>query len=897
MGSVDARTGAMIALVPTDADLDRLTLDHPDAEPRAELHLTLWFLGEAASHDAAARTALVDAVTGVATEHGAVDAHAFGAAHWNPTGAEPCWVLNVGDRDGDAGLALLRDAVADVWRGSRPLTPPPPQHTPWQPHVCLAYSSADLRAALTERLGDVTFDRVRVAFAGDVTDIPLHHPATVAAALGGDVMPWHKVQDHSECSAGEPWAVVRDATGEVEGCHASEEAADRQLAALYAAEGRESAAVEPCVDCAESHEHFTVELASDQPWNGAASRFTDEQYRRAAAACDAGDAPPKTRCFLPHHEPGGALNRNGVHAAAARLNQVNASAEAVSRARSHLRSHYRQLGEEVPDVLKAEADELAFADRGGDDRDCPPGHHRMPDGSCMSDEEMATASRWSGVLVVEGITTGDGREFAPNALTWAETPLLRWQKEGSHGGQHDVTVSVGRIDDVWRDGNVIRGRGALDLLNADGFELYRRLKNGFAGGVSVDADDISEADVEFIWGDDVNAEEIDEAGDVVKFLFGSPDKMVFHGGRIRAATVVDIPAFVEAYITLGDAETLVAGATASHVHHTETTDEPWTGQPTWTGVSTATRDAYAWSDGDRHELLHHVKSLTGELGPANVTACAAGVKLLTELDLPTDARRVAYEHLATHLRDAGLEPPPLEVTVVTAGALDEWRPPRAWFADPGLSVPTPITVTTQGRVYGHAARWGECHVGYSAECVTVPYEDAHPYFATGEVVCAEGSTVAVGQITVGTGHAPLAYRASRAVEHYDNTGCAVADVAVGNDRHGIWVAGAVRPHVETARVHDLRASGQVSGDWRRIGGQLRLVGLLAVNVPGFPVPRPRARVAAGAPVALVAAGQTVVGRLTQPTEEERDREALRRVMGMLARRVHPDEAKEPDRGV
>jgi hypothetical protein len=196
-------------------------------------------------------------------------------------------------------------------------------------------------------------------------------------------------------------------------------------------------------------------------------------------------------------------------------------------------------------------------------------------------------------------------------------------------------------------------------------------------------------------------------------------------------------------------------------------------------------------------------------------------------------------------------------------------------------------VTDEGRIYGHAALWGECHVGMADVCVTPPQEESHPYFMTGEVACADGSRVAVGQITLGTGHASLSLGASRATEHYDNTGTAVADVTVGNDAHGIWVAGAVRPGTAVARVRELRASGQLSGDWRRIGGQLRLVGLLAVNVPGFPVPKLGTRVASGAPLALVAAGRPITivrgGRFV--TEEQLDRLALRRAADVLAHRI------------
>jgi hypothetical protein len=107
---------------------------------------------------------------------------------------------------------------------------------------------------------------------------------------------------------------------------------------------------------------------------------------------------------------------------------------------------------------------------------------------------------------------------------------------------------------------------------------------------------------------------------------------------------------------------------------------------------------------------------------------------------------------------------------------------------------------------------------------------------------------------------------------------------VGNDAHGIWVAGAIRPGADPLKVYELQAAGQVSGDWRRIGGQLRLVGLLAVNVPGFPVPRMRARVASGQPQALVAAGRPQVA--WGLSEGDAERWAMRIVMDMFKRRVH-----------
>lgn len=600
----------------------------------------------------------------------------------------------------------------------------------------------------------------------------------------GGTMPYSVVQDHADCAAGMPWGVVKDSSGELMGCHETEADAEKQRAALYAAEG------------------------DDMP-----------------------------------HDDGGGMD---------------------------------YAGQTAP---------------------------------------------WEGVLAVEGIVTGDGREFAPGALAWADLPVpLRWNVEDSHGGEpHTVAVNVGRIDRIWRDDNKIMGAGVLDLADENGRRAYDKIKGEFLRGVSIDADSIADADVEFVWPDDVNdgMADGDDEGDLFELLFAQPEKVIFHGGRIRAATLVDIPAFAEAYVALLDEEgAVVAGGQpvgeaalqmvqelgAVGTHDTATSDGPWDAgmnEKRLDGPLTVdkARAAYAWYDGGAVEdgqmpksaakFLHHEIEADGTVGPANLAACSAAIGALHGArggtSIPQADRRGVYDHVAKHLRDAGREPEPFRALAASAAG-ELWRPPAEWFADPKLSLPTGITVTDEGRVYGHAAQWGVCHIGMDGTCVQAPREDAHPYYMTGEVVCADGSRVAVGQITLGTGHAPLHLGATPAAEHYDNTGYAVADVAVGNDAHGIWVAGVIRPGADPLKVYELQASGQVSGDWRRIGGQLRLVGLLAVNVPGFPVPQMRARVASGQPQALVAAGRPQVAwGMSQPEQEQW---AVRVVMGMLRARVH-----------
>ncbi|MEO5774998.1 MAG: Hint domain-containing protein [Sphingomicrobium sp.] len=226
---------------------------------------------------------------------------------------------------------------------------------------------------------------------------------------------------------------------------------------------------------------------------------------------------------------------------------------------------------------------------------------------------------------------------------------------------------------------------------------------------------------------------------------------------------------------------------------------------------------------------------------------------------------------------------PLAVAAGAGWATSADAPPAEWFTNPELGGPTHLTVTAEGRVFGHVATWGQAHVGYTGKQVFAPKSKAsYAYYCTGVTTTAappaefDGVSTGVptsldvrtGPIVLGTSHAgPLASH-PEAMAHYDNTGHALADVACGEDAHGIWVAGAVRATATDDQIRVLRAS-DVSGDWRAIGGNLEMVGVLTVNAPGFPIPRSLAASAAamvpddgrlrvgldhGQPVSLVAAG-------------------------------------------
>lgn len=390
---------------------------------------------------------------------------------------------------------------------------------------------------------------------------------------------------------------------------------------------------------------------------------------------------------------------------------------------------------------------------------------------------------WAGPLVFEEQFTGDGRFISRGALTWddAQFPLpLRWAPEdvGAHGGAQ----VIGLISTLERraDGSVW-GTGIIDTSTELGLKVFHGLQKGTIKGVSADLDsteleirlkaelvkEINDSINEMLSGegdivddgpvDIANGEKADENGYVKVAEYSHDDEVMYiTSSRFRAATLVDVPAFADAYVALVDPEAVVAG---------------------------------------------------GGFEPSALAMVAAGAPV---------------------------------------------SPPAAWFEDPALREPTPITITDDGRVFGHAALWGTCHTGFANTCVTPPASRSnYAWFRSGALLTAEGTEIPVGKITLGTGHASTMLAAGPAVAHYDNTGSAVADVAAGEDSHGIWISGSLRSNLSAEELREFRAA-PLSGDWRTVGGSLELVAMLAVNMPGFPVPRTKALVAGGATQTLLA---------------------------------------------
>lgn len=402
---------------------------------------------------------------------------------------------------------------------------------------------------------------------------------------------------------------------------------------------------------------------------------------------------------------------------------------------------------------------------------------------------------WEGPIVYEGVLTGDNRLFKPGAITWEPDTLpwaFRWQKHAAQG--HGGSVPVGRVDDIKRfeDGS-IHGYGVvIPALSPDATEYLNLLKTGVGGGVSVDGDS---ALFEIV---DVVTEATEAVGEPPHQdnCDKPPTRCEFSSMRLRALSAVDVPAFIHAKIHLVD-------NTDETVDETMPAGDIFTEDVLTAPVYNTQGSIVVGDEAVRiEELAARVKKATNGWNFYSLVASAIPVLPSTEA-----------------------------------------------FIEPNFDGPTALTVTKDGKVFGHLALFNTCHIGFPGTCVKPPKGSKYQYFHTGQIDTIEGDFVDVGHLTFNVGHAPMNASPKQAADHYkaaqyDNVQTVAADVRAGEDQFGIWVVGALR---STLSEEDIRAfrSAPLSGDWRRIAGKLELVGALAVNVPGFPVPRVKALVASG----------------------------------------------------
>lgn len=507
---------------------------------------------------------------------------------------------------------------------------------------------------------------------------------------------------------------------------------------------------------------------------------------------------------------------------------------------------------------------------------------------------------WAGPLAYFSVPTGDRRIFTPGALGHRKMPLpLLWQERT--GAAHQGAVIVGRILAAEEKGEYFFAGG--DWLPEDKFPYVEKAQELVVSGVVGPSVDL-EPDIEVAL--DIS---LDPERPLLNYrkatMMGATlvPMAAFGGPRLMMMDEPD-EALVASIEAAGDIEEWAAAVDLSEFQPHESHDEAFAvNGSSWRSLPIAERDVpfdaddaalriLAWAKNDRNTAAKaylwnnpQIAAATkdtyrlpiGDIFGGKLTlmyhAVYAAAALLSGAhgglpNIPEEEkgqlRRIIsdiYKKMAEHFGDPEMMAPwdaraqaakrdKMSVSTAIVAAAAPVNPPKAWFDNPHFTASTPIRVTDEGRVFGHAACWNSCHTGFSGECVTAPKSASqYAYFLTGEVLTAEGDYIPVGTITMGTGHADTAWNAAKSLAHYDNTGLQVALVNAGEDQFGIWVAGSLVPGLPEEKVAELRRS-PLSGDWRRIGGKMELIRALAVNSPGFPVVRANGKRVQ----ALVAAG-------------------------------------------
>jgi hypothetical protein len=465
-------------------------------------------------------------------------------------------------------------------------------------------------------------------------------------------------------------------------------------------------------------------------------------------------------------------------------------------------------------------------------------------GMALTADASGEGPGWRAILGAENSVTPDGRMIAEGALESRDFPLPFMALFETGPGGHEGAKLAGRIDGIEMDGHNFVGSGVVDLGEA-GQELIRLRQAGMPLGVSFD---LAVDEMELRRKDDPMGEAIPEEEEMEAFLNGDAI-MVFTKGTILGATAAPMQAIDEA----NEIEILV---------------EDGEGKPAVIRAHAALEIAD----------IHVPWTFTTGTAPSGV------IRKITRQGV-----EVEYEPWqAGTIRDSVMYDVPL-----LASAAFPVHPPLAWFEDPKLTEPTPITYTEDGRVFGHLAPWEGCHYGYST-CVPPPCSSYnYAYFRTGELKTAEGELIPVGKIMFcrdGGKHVDADPRMSarEAAEHYDDTTKLGAYVSAGEDEWGIWLAGAVKPGLSDEELQHLRAN-LPSGDWRPVGMSSELIAAFSVPVGGFAVPRADLYLAASAKGPDRMQALIIRPGMVEDAEELSEGEVARAIR-VLAARAHGPEA-------
>ena len=264
------------------------------------------------------------------------------------------------------------------------------------------------------------------------------------------------------------------------------------------------------------------------------------------------------------------------------------------------------------------------------------------------DLTIADAGQVKAVFATLGVVDHDGDIILPGAIANGQKVRISAYNHASWGAQ--LPVGKGTISEV---GNELVFSGQFFLDMDSGLETYKAVKNiGDLGEWSFGFDILDKG----VTMDEVTQREVR----LLKKLNVYEVSPVLLGAGIGTRTT-DIKSLE------------IKGAIPSH--STDTTTEAWSGPDNERNVLSGKdfdyyKQIYAYVDdgADRtvkgnYRFIHHEVDANGKPGAANVRACRAAIGVLNGArggtTIPKSAIQGVYDHVARHLRDAGLTPPEL----------------------------------------------------------------------------------------------------------------------------------------------------------------------------------------------------------------------------------------------
>ena len=821
--AADVHTGAMIALIPSAADAERMAFDGGEAAD--QLHVTLAYLGDAVDWTDAQRVNLINAVGRAASWLSPVQARAFGVARWNSSGPEPVWVWNIGD-DSEADSTRLSDVhhevnyqVADLGYEL------PVNFTPWAPHVTATYGAAD-QADLDNGTGPVRFDRVRIVFAGDATDFPL----TLA-----DVPDDFAEEPVPEAAMDSVPALVTWSTpGDTALAFENQQTGDGRL--------------------------FTPGALF---WDGAgpwALQYADEMRGGHDGAELAGAIHTIGR-------DGDRIPGDGV----LYLTQ-QAGAEAALL-----------LAQGAPLGVSVDLDDvdLQMVDATGGEtfttRLITASVMRLPDGGWAVDGEtqpVLTASGKSSTVLasqrVAMLVAADGTVPASVLTAAAGQPDAAdgVVVDEQRSGDYLVRITRGRVrgatlvtipayanarivldnPELFASAEVPEDMAASASQSSDYDRVLRHVRRS---NTPVGAARVAQFLKVPLTAVHRHLARAAQRGEVVRLARGLyTDRTT----SVRADHVMTDDRLAD-----GD-DRMVAAVTGAVDLPVADMDTEWDGDAAatrvfeWAGEDPGMiGDAFAYRDDAADPLSKGAYKLgyadvMGDvltIVPAGVAAALGALNgARGGVDLPEDQRgavRDRLEAVRTHVIEENEDDDMEDLTASAWNAMRELPPmPAAWFAEPTVDeLPPggPGVNYVNGRIFGWVAQAGEAHAGF-AKKVTIDglgrIDTSH--FLRQRFTLDDGSTVKTGTFTMNAGHHRDGAECETAACQFDDTRTVAGVVTVGMNERGMWFSGAAAPWLSewdrtvfmaTQPSYHMRKSA--SGNW-----QLRAV--LAVPVPGHSSP-------------------------------------------------------------